>query len=152
MVYGSARGSTKEVAEFMAGRFRAHGMAVDVRTADVSPAVDGYDTVEDFVLRNLDALEAMPVWLFSVEISPTLSGPIGGWLRVVHYRHGSSSFGTCYGHATTKRSPESSRARDCHRSRSPVGVRRTVRDLCDRSAIDARIAGIGRDLSTTPAT
>lgn len=96
IVHGSAQGSTEEVAEFMATRLRAWGAAVDVRAATEMPDVADHDAVvvgsavhdrallpvvEDFVLRRLDLLDTMPVWLFSVGISPSLRGPIGGLLR-----------------------------------------------------------------------
>jgi len=96
VVHGSEQGSTKDIAEFIAARLRAWGAEADLRDAAELPDVHDYDAVivgsavhdrallpvvENFLLRNVEPLEAKPVWLFSVGIGPSLRGPIGGLLR-----------------------------------------------------------------------
>ena len=96
VVHASSGGSTKAVAEFIAARLRARGVTADVRGLDERPGLDGYDAVvlgsavrggallpaaEHFVLQNSDALRVMPVWLFSLGISPSMRGPVGHFLR-----------------------------------------------------------------------
>lgn len=96
VVHASSGGSTKAVAEFIAARLRVEGVVADVRPLDERPDLDGYDAVvlgsavrggallpaaEHFVLRNVDALRVMPVWLFSLGVSPSLRGPVGHVLR-----------------------------------------------------------------------
>jgi menaquinone-dependent protoporphyrinogen oxidase len=96
VAYASSGGSTRAVAEFIAARLRARGLVADVRDADERPGLRGYDAVvlgsavhnrallpavEDFVRRDADALRVLPVWLFSLGISPSLRGPIGHFLR-----------------------------------------------------------------------
>lgn len=96
VAHASAGGSTKAVAEFIATRLRELGLTVDVLGLDERPDPAGYDAVvlgsavrggallpaaDDFVWRNVDALRVMPVWLFSLGISPALRGPVGRFLR-----------------------------------------------------------------------
>jgi menaquinone-dependent protoporphyrinogen oxidase len=96
VAHASSGGSTKAVAEFIAARLRVRGAVADVRGLDERPGLDGYDAVvlgsavrdmallpaaEHFVLQNSDALRVMPVWLFSLGISPSLRGPVGHFMR-----------------------------------------------------------------------
>lgn len=85
VVHGSRMGSTREIAERIAGQLRASGLeAVAVAAGDVADA-SGWDAfvigagvyagrwhsdAVAFVDRNLDRLAERPVWLFS-------SGPVG---------------------------------------------------------------------------
>ncbi len=94
--HASSGGSTKSVADFIAARLRVQGLRVDVVDVDEATDVDGYDAVvlgsavhgqallpaaEHFVLRNMDALRTLPVWVFSLGIGPSLRGPVGRLLR-----------------------------------------------------------------------
>jgi menaquinone-dependent protoporphyrinogen oxidase len=96
VAHAGTGGSTKAVAEFIAARLRVQGVTVDVRGLDERPDPAGYDAVvlgsavrtgallpaaEDFVHRNVDALRVMPVWLFSLGVSPALRGPVGRFVR-----------------------------------------------------------------------
>jgi menaquinone-dependent protoporphyrinogen oxidase len=84
IVYASKHGSTRDIAEFIAERFRQHGMQAEARSVDAAPSPEGYDAVVigsavymehwmgeavEFVRRNRTALASRPVWLFS-------SGPL----------------------------------------------------------------------------
>ncbi|HYQ63394.1 flavodoxin domain-containing protein [Actinophytocola sp.] len=96
VLYASSGGSTKDVAEFVAARLRARGVAVDVHGVEEVPDAHGYDAVvlgsavhdeallpavEHFVLSNCDALRVTPVWVFSLGVGPSLRGPVGHLLR-----------------------------------------------------------------------
>ncbi len=96
VVHGGERGTTGSIAGFVASRLRTRGAVVDLRAATAMPDVTGYDAVvvggavrerallpvvEDFLLRNAEALRAKPVWLFSVGLTPSLRGPVGRLLR-----------------------------------------------------------------------
>jgi len=93
IAYASRYGSTREIAEMIAGKLRAAGHAVDVRSAREVAALGAYDVVvlgsaiyegawiteaAELARRNLDALAARPVWLFSVgAISSEQRWPLG---------------------------------------------------------------------------
>lgn len=91
--YASEHGSTREIAERIAARLRAHGRGVDVRplggadASSYSAAVIGsaihsgawLPEAAEFVRANIDALAARPVWTFSVGMHPAL-GRLGWWL------------------------------------------------------------------------
>jgi menaquinone-dependent protoporphyrinogen oxidase len=98
VAYAGSGGSTRSVAEFVATRLHAHGLAADVRNLDDQPELDGYDAVvvgsavhntalmpvaDRFLRDHVDALHLIPVWLFSMGIGPSLRGPIGGRLRTI---------------------------------------------------------------------
>lgn len=96
VAHASRGGSTKSVAEFIAARLRARGLAVAVHGLDDGPDPRDYDAVvlgsavrngtllpaaQHFVLRNADVLWGKPVWLFTLGVSPSLRGPFGRFLR-----------------------------------------------------------------------
>jgi menaquinone-dependent protoporphyrinogen oxidase len=81
----SRHGSTREIAQVIAGELRAAGVEPDLREVETIGALDGYDAAvigsavyagqwlleaRQFVERNREQLSKLPVWLFS-------SGPIG---------------------------------------------------------------------------
>jgi menaquinone-dependent protoporphyrinogen oxidase len=81
VAYASTYGSTRGIAERLAGRLRAHGVRVDLRPVEAVGSVERYDAVvfgspvfdqawmpagEEFVRLNAGELAARPVWLFSV--------------------------------------------------------------------------------------
>jgi menaquinone-dependent protoporphyrinogen oxidase len=82
--YGSKRGGTRELAEWIGHSLQMHGVAVDVRPARDVAGMEGYDAAiiggalyvfrwhgdsKRMLRRNSRALSRMPVWLFS-------SGPL----------------------------------------------------------------------------
>ncbi|GII76714.1 flavodoxin [Sphaerisporangium rufum] len=86
VTYGSRRGSTAEIAEWIAGTMRDRGLAVDLIPASQVVDVRGYDAVviggaiynnrwhrdaRRFARRHAATLRARSVWLFS-------SGPLDG--------------------------------------------------------------------------
>jgi menaquinone-dependent protoporphyrinogen oxidase len=96
VAYASARGSTAEVAGFIAGRLRSQGFGVVVCTVDDEPDPHDYDAVvigsavhnmawlpeaESYLRRHRAVLAERDVWLFSVGLSPALHGPIGSMMR-----------------------------------------------------------------------
>ncbi|HEU0236022.1 MAG TPA: flavodoxin domain-containing protein, partial [Candidatus Limnocylindrales bacterium] len=85
VVYGSALGATRGIAERVAATIGSDGHDVDVRSAAESPPVEGYDALvigsavhgghwlpeaAAFVRTNRERLADRPTWLFS-------SGPVG---------------------------------------------------------------------------
>ncbi|MBN1205386.1 MAG: flavodoxin [Myxococcaceae bacterium] len=84
VTYGSKRGGTAGLAEMLGEALAAQGLQVDVRPAAETKGVEGYDAVivggalylerwhrdaRRFIKRNAEALQSLPVWLFS-------SGPL----------------------------------------------------------------------------
>lgn len=84
VAYASKYGSTKGIAEFIAGRLRSKGLDVDSKNVNDIRTLNDYDAfvvgsavflgkwmseASDFLLRNQNALSGRPVWLFS-------SGPL----------------------------------------------------------------------------
>lgn len=95
VVYASDRGSTKEIAEFIAALVADIGFAVDVRSVVTEPDTAGYTAIVigsaihdgtwlpaavQYAYRHLRDLPAKPVWMFSVGLGPALRGPFGRWL------------------------------------------------------------------------
>lgn len=85
VVVASRHGSTRGIAEAIAGELRAAGLAADLRGADEVASIDGYGAVvlgsavyignwlpaaRQFVKTHRSRLVNVPVWLFS-------SGPLG---------------------------------------------------------------------------
>jgi menaquinone-dependent protoporphyrinogen oxidase len=85
VVYASRYGSTKDIAQFIAGRLEEHGLRVHVQSASEVHELERHDAVvvgsavylgawmkeaAEFVRRNAANLSKRPVWLFS-------SGPLG---------------------------------------------------------------------------
>ncbi|WP_280336962.1 flavodoxin domain-containing protein [Nocardia wallacei] len=96
VTYASARGSTAEIAEFIANRMRDQGL--HVRVASVSEDLDPelFEAVVlgsaihngaflpefvEYTERHGVALRLRPAWLFSVGMGPALRGPLGTPLR-----------------------------------------------------------------------
>ena len=93
IAFATRYGSTRGIAEAIAGTLQAAGHVVDVRNAGDVADVAAYDTVvlgsaiyntawlpaaAEFVCRNLGALADRPVWLFSVgTFSSTQRWPFG---------------------------------------------------------------------------
>ena len=96
VTYASAEGSTKEVASFIAERLRTHGLVVDLLPVGEEPDAQSYDAVvigsavhnmawlpdaDSYLRRHRYVLAGRALWLFSVGLSPALSGPIGNMLK-----------------------------------------------------------------------
>lgn len=90
VAYASAHGSTREIAERIAGRLSACGLEVDVLPVGEDADVTRYDAVvlgsaihdqawlpeaAAFVDRSVDELASRQVWLFSVGMPGALAGP-----------------------------------------------------------------------------
>jgi menaquinone-dependent protoporphyrinogen oxidase len=96
VTYASAEGSTKEVASFIADRLRTHGLDVDLVPVGEEPDAQPYDAVvigsavhnmawlpvaESYLRRHRYVLAGRALWLFSVGLSPALSGSVGTVLK-----------------------------------------------------------------------
>ena len=140
VAYATKLGSTREIAEALAAELLAAGLDPDVQQVNDVRSLVGYDAVvlgsalyaahwqrdaNRFVQRHLEALQAVPVWLFS-------SGPLDSRLR------------------STSRSP-STRRRSPPRS-APAGTGRSAaasspmphRPAGARDAPDRRLPQLGR--------
>ncbi|MET7772755.1 flavodoxin domain-containing protein [Nocardia sp. NPDC005366] len=92
VVYATAQGSTREIAEYIAEGFTTRGAEVELADVDHAPELTRFDAVVlgsaihdmslllpavDYVRNNRAALADTAVWLFSVGLGPALRGPIG---------------------------------------------------------------------------
>lgn len=96
VAYATATGSTKDVPEFAGATLRDRGCDVDVSAAiDEVPGPARYDAVvvgsavhnqallpavTRFAREHRELWPKIPVWLFSVGIGPSLSGPLARWV------------------------------------------------------------------------
>ncbi|WP_330180130.1 flavodoxin domain-containing protein [Nocardia sp. NBC_01503] len=92
VIYATAQGSTREIAEFIAANLTARGATVEVADAEHAPDLSRFDAVilgsavhnrallpplTDYIRAHPKELAARAVWLFSVGLGPALQGPIG---------------------------------------------------------------------------
>ncbi|WP_040815891.1 flavodoxin domain-containing protein [Nocardia concava] len=92
VIYASAQGSTREIADFIGASLAARGATVEVADAEHAPELTHFDAIvlgsavhnrallpelEQFVRTHTTELRTRPVWLFSVGLGPALVGPIG---------------------------------------------------------------------------
>ncbi|MFQ6328657.1 flavodoxin domain-containing protein [Nocardia sp. CWNU-33] len=92
VIYATAQGSTRDIAEFIGETLTARGVAVELSDIEHAPELSGFDAVilgsavhdrallpavTSFVSTHRDALADTDVWLFSVGLGPALRGPIG---------------------------------------------------------------------------
>ncbi|GAB3205646.1 flavodoxin domain-containing protein [Nocardia tengchongensis] len=92
VVYSTAQGSTREIADFIGASLTARGATVEVADAEHAPDPTRFDAVilgsavhdrallpelDNYVRSHRHELRARPVWLFSVGLGPALVGPIG---------------------------------------------------------------------------
>ncbi|RDI55242.1 flavodoxin domain-containing protein [Nocardia mexicana] len=92
VIYATAQGSTREIAEYIAEDLANRGADVEVADAEHAPELSRFDAVVlgsavhgmdylpaagQFVRDHRDALAARDVWMFSVGVSAALRGPIG---------------------------------------------------------------------------
>ncbi|MVU78305.1 flavodoxin [Nocardia sp. ET3-3] len=92
VIYATAQGSTREIADFIGASLAARGATVEVADTEHAPELSYFDAVilgsavhnrallpemDEFVRTHATNLHAHPVWLFSVGLGPALVGPIG---------------------------------------------------------------------------
>lgn len=92
IVYASAQGSTREIAQFIGDDLSARGATVEISDVEHAPDLSLFDAVilgsaihnmallpeaAEYVKTHRDDLTIRPVWLFSVGLGPALRGPIG---------------------------------------------------------------------------
>ncbi|MFI6368178.1 flavodoxin domain-containing protein [Nocardia sp. NPDC050630] len=95
VIYATAEGSTRDIAEFIADDFRARGADVELSDIEHTPDLSHFraiilgSTVHNrdllpaattFVRTHREALRNTDVWMFSVGLGPALRGPIGRWI------------------------------------------------------------------------
>jgi menaquinone-dependent protoporphyrinogen oxidase len=92
VIFATAQGSTREIAEFIGAVLANRGADVEIADVEHAPELSRFDAVvlgsavhnmaflpaaADFVHRHHDDLADRDVWLFSVGLGPALRGPIG---------------------------------------------------------------------------
>ncbi|MFJ9365806.1 flavodoxin domain-containing protein [Nocardia sp. NPDC101769] len=92
VIYATAQGSTREIADFIGACLTARGAAVEVADVAHAPEITPFDAIvlgsavhdlallpemAEFVRSHRHELQARPVWLFSVGLGPALVGRIG---------------------------------------------------------------------------
>lgn len=152
--YGSKRGGTRDLAEWIGSALREQGMPAEVRPAGGVEDVAGYDAVviggavyvfrwhrdaRGFVRRQSRALSSMPVWLFS-------SGPLDdsasqGPIPPVRFVRRAFERLNARGHETF-----GGRLEPGYSSRLPVG------DWRDRDQVEQWAGAIAADLRQLVAT
>ncbi|WP_267466948.1 flavodoxin domain-containing protein [Nocardia otitidiscaviarum] len=94
ILYATAAGSTRGVAEFLGAHLSARGAAVEVTSVTQAPELAHFDavvlgsavhntdllpTMHEYARTHRDALDSRPTWLFAVGLAPALRGPVGRW-------------------------------------------------------------------------
>ncbi|MEV5837627.1 flavodoxin domain-containing protein [Nocardia sp. NPDC052112] len=92
VIYATAEGSTRDIAEFIAADLRSRGADVELSDVEHAPDLTRFraivfgSAVHDmdflpaaatFVHTHREALRNTDVWMFSVGLGPALRGPIG---------------------------------------------------------------------------
>ncbi|MBF6182272.1 HAD-IC family P-type ATPase [Nocardia otitidiscaviarum] len=92
VVFATAQGSTRDIAEFIGTELESRGAVVEIAEVEHAPDLSRFDAVvlgsavhnmallpalEEYVRSHRDELNVRDVWLFSVGLGPALSGPIG---------------------------------------------------------------------------
>lgn len=152
--YGSKRGGTRELAEWIGSSLQEHGITVEIKPARDVTGVDGYDAAiiggalyvfrwhgdaKRVVRRHGRALSQMPVWLFS-------SGPLDDsasqeTIPPVRYVRRAMENIKAEGHMTF-----GGRLEPGSRAQLPVG------DWRDREQVEGWVDGIAADLGQHVAT
>ncbi|WP_067537132.1 flavodoxin domain-containing protein [Nocardia crassostreae] len=94
VLYATAQGSTRGIAEFIGSQLTGRGAAVEIADVEHAPDLSGFDAVvlgsavhnmawlpsaAEFVNAHRDEFTARDTWLFSVGLGPALRGPHGRW-------------------------------------------------------------------------
>lgn len=94
VLYATAKGSTRDLAEFVWDDLVARGARAELHDIEHAPDLSNIDTVvigsaihdmnllpeaTAYVRNNLNMLMDKDVWLFSVGLGPALRGPVGRW-------------------------------------------------------------------------
>lgn len=92
VIYATAQGSTRDIAEFISDELAARGAVVELADVEHAPDLSRFDAVvlgsavhdmdllpaaTEYIRSHTDELLARDVWLFSVGLGPALRGPIG---------------------------------------------------------------------------
>lgn len=92
VIYATAQGSTRDIAEFIAADLTDRGAEVELSDVEHAPELSRFDGVilgsavhnmallpaaASFVRSHRDELRKSDVWMFSVGLGPALRGPIG---------------------------------------------------------------------------
>ncbi|WP_227982002.1 flavodoxin domain-containing protein [Nocardia spumae] len=92
IIFASAEGSTREIAEYIGADLANRGAQVQVADAEHAPELSRFDAIvlgsaihnadvlpemSEFARTHRHELTGMRVWLFSVGLGPALQGPIG---------------------------------------------------------------------------
>ncbi len=98
VIYATAQGSTRDIAEFIAADLTGRGAEVELSDVEHAPELTRFDGVvlgsavhnmallpelESFVRNHRDELRKSDVWMFSVGLGPALRGPIGRRLGAI---------------------------------------------------------------------
>ncbi|MGW5452810.1 flavodoxin domain-containing protein [Nocardia sp. NPDC003979] len=94
VLYATAQGSTRDIAEFIYDNLVARGARAELHDVGHAPDLSTIDTVvvgsaihdmdflpeaTAYLRHNLKTLQDKDVWLFSVGLGPALRGPVGRW-------------------------------------------------------------------------
>ncbi|MDO3647705.1 flavodoxin domain-containing protein [Nocardia mangyaensis] len=94
VLYATAQGSTRDIAEFICDNLVARGATAELHDIAHAPDLSTIDTVvigsaihdmdllpeaTAYLRHNLNTLAGKDVWLFSVGLGPALRGPLGRW-------------------------------------------------------------------------
>jgi len=92
VIYATAQGSTRDIAEFIAADLTDRGAAVELSDFEHAPDLSRFDgiilgsavhnrallpAVAVFIRTHREELRKSDVWMFSVGLGPALRGPIG---------------------------------------------------------------------------
>ncbi|NNH69301.1 flavodoxin [Nocardia uniformis] len=92
VIYATAQGSTRDIAEFISDELIARGATVELADIDHAPDLSRFDAVvlgsavhnmdllpaaTQYIRSHTDELLARDVWLFSVGVGPALRGRLG---------------------------------------------------------------------------
>lgn len=95
VLYATAQGSTRDIAEFIADDLVAHSAHAELHDIEHAPDLTGIDVViigsavhdmdllpeaSAYIRNNQPTLADKKVWLFTVGLGPALRGPLGRWI------------------------------------------------------------------------
>ncbi|MFJ2666372.1 flavodoxin domain-containing protein [Nocardia fluminea] len=95
VLYATAQGSTRDIAEFIWDDLVTRGARAELHDIEHAPDLSGIDTAiigsaihnmdllpeaSAYLRHNLNTLTDKDIWLFTVGLAPALRGPIGRWV------------------------------------------------------------------------